>query len=73
LFVWVTFAGATFSMAGMITAVWFVKCPECALRLVPWSMRSQPHSKWLAWLLLFERCPRCGYTPCEEEPKNGET
>jgi hypothetical protein len=64
-FVWVAIVGAAVSFAGIVSALLFVKCPSCALRLVPWAMANQTHTKWLEWLLLSERCPRCGHAPCK--------
>jgi hypothetical protein len=53
--------GAAVSVIGIAVLVWGVRCPSCALRLVPWSLGNRPLSKWLEWLLVFEHCPRCGY------------
>lgn len=50
------------TVVGVTIALGFVRCSTCGLRWVPWSMRTQPHSKWLEWLLTFEQCPRCGTT-----------
>jgi len=53
--------GLLVSVALLYPAV-SVRCPRCNLAWVQWSMRTQPHSRWLHWLLAFEACPRCGFS-----------
>jgi len=52
--------GVLLSVAFLYPAV-SVRCPRCNLAWVQWSLRTQPHNRWLHWLLAFEACPRCGF------------
>ena len=54
-------AGACAFTVGAITAVFFVRCPKCGVRWVPWAIGHESMSKWVQWLLVFESCPRCGH------------
>ena len=53
--------GLLLSVAVLYPAV-SVRCPRCDLAWVQWSMRTQPHNRWLHWLLAFVSCPRCGFS-----------
>jgi hypothetical protein len=44
---------------GAFYALFSVRCPECKLRWVWWSLKNQPHTRWLHWLYEFTECPRC--------------
>ncbi|HEX7864169.1 MAG TPA: hypothetical protein VF555_04430 [Variovorax sp.] len=54
----------------LAVAFWAIRCPHCRLSLVKHSMFSQSVGGWLAWLLAIEKCPRCGFSPSEQNPKN---
>jgi hypothetical protein len=53
--------GVLLSVAFLYPAV-SVRCPRCNLAWVQWSLRNQPHNRWLHWLLAFVSCPRCGFS-----------
>jgi ribosomal protein S27E len=59
-------AAATLAAIAMVFAVFYafarVRCPECELAWVRWSVTNQPHTRWLHWLYEFTSCPKCGYT-----------
>ena len=53
--------GTSIVLAGAIFALRSVRCPQCNLAWVQWSMGSRPVGSWLRWLLAFSECPGCGY------------
>ena len=50
------------AIAGALYATMAVRCPNCRLAWVRWSVSNQPHTQWLHWLYCFESCPKCGYS-----------
>jgi hypothetical protein len=48
-----------------------VRCPQCGLRWVSWSMRTQPFTQWLFVVVGMPACPTCGLssqTLAREQP-----
>jgi hypothetical protein len=69
----VAIVSAVLAALGLGIAVLCVRCPGCGLRWVPWAIGNQPHSQWLAWLLTFDSCPRCGHTSTVGRQEDGAT
>ena len=54
-------AGTSIALAGALFGLRSVRCPQCNVAWVQWSMRHQPAGSWLHWLFAFSECPGCGY------------
>jgi hypothetical protein len=54
-------AGTSIALAGGLFGLRSVRCPQCNVAWVQWSMGHQPVGSWLHWLLAFSECPGCGY------------
>jgi len=54
--------GFGLAVATALYAVYAVRCPNCNLAWVRWSLGHQSHSQWLHWLYGFTVCPGCGAT-----------
>jgi hypothetical protein len=39
-----------------------IRCPDCKLSWLHWSMSNNPSSQWLNWLLETTSCPKCGFS-----------
>src|SRR2546423_1504877 len=52
-------------LLGVVGLVWAstITCQQCKTRLFWLALRSQRQSNWMAWLLSFERCPKCDSKP----------
>ena len=48
------------------SAFLFIRCPNCALRLVPYAMSKKSIGDWLSWLLSVNQCPKCGFSKKRE-------
>lgn len=51
-------AGVAF-IGAMVYVCWAVRCPKCGARWLYMSWGATRWSKWVDWIALLERCPRC--------------
>jgi hypothetical protein len=70
-FIALLICGAALLVVAFLYPIGAVRCPNCNLAWVSWSIGSQPHAQWLHWLFDFTDCPRCGYSrPSSSEHSN---
>jgi hypothetical protein len=60
-------SGVLLGILGLVWASLTITCHQCKTRLFWLALKSQPQSNWMAWLLSFERCPKCDSKPIGRE------
>jgi len=58
----VTAAGGLAAVCGALLALYSIKCPNCGLKWVRWSISMQHFTRWLHWLHEFDHCPKCSHS-----------
>jgi hypothetical protein len=50
-----------FGMASFILPIFWIKCPNCKLKLFYFAVSKRELGSWLPWLLSQEKCPKCNF------------
>lgn len=53
--------GAVIAIVCAVFALYTIRCPNCGLRWLRWSIGNRPANDWLHWLYRFSVCPKCGH------------
>ncbi len=54
--------GSLTAVCGALLALYSIKCPNCGLKWVWWSISKQHFTRWLPWLHEFDHCPKCSHS-----------
>jgi hypothetical protein len=53
--------GGLIGMGSFILAAYWIKCPNCKLKLFYFAVSKQKLGSWLPWLLAQRTCPKCNF------------
>ncbi len=56
---YVNMASAVLVSIGLFGLTNFLKCSNCGLKLMVYSMRNNSSTDWLSWVLEAKECPSC--------------